>query len=161
MLSQKASCVLNQIFTLVHQTILSIFIHLLATMHIVVLFWTVSIQMHELEIMDVTSTPKSSAYIDIFFLKIGAQDRLRFKLYDKQDDFIFPIVYFPFICSNIPYFVSGPVLNQKINKSSICDSYYVDIIVLFFMLIWLFETIDFPIVFYINAIFVCFRVKFE
>jgi 16S rRNA A1518/A1519 N6-dimethyltransferase RsmA/KsgA/DIM1 with predicted DNA glycosylase/AP lyase activity len=32
-------------------------------------------------------------------------------LYDKQDDFIFPIVYFPFICSNIPYFVSGPVLN--------------------------------------------------
>jgi len=29
------------------------------------------------------------------------------------------------------------------------------------MLIWLFETIDFPKVFYIKAIFVCFPVKFE
>jgi hypothetical protein len=29
----------------------------------------------------------------------------------KQDYFLFPIVYFPFICSNIPKFVSGPVFN--------------------------------------------------
>jgi hypothetical protein len=28
--------------------------------------------------------------------------RLRTKLYDKRDDFNFPIVNFPFICSNIP-----------------------------------------------------------
>jgi hypothetical protein len=28
--------------------------------------------------------------------------RLRTKLYDKRDDFNFPIVNFPFVCSNIP-----------------------------------------------------------
>jgi hypothetical protein len=27
---------------------------------------------------------------------------IRTKLYDKRDDFNFPIVNFPFICSNIP-----------------------------------------------------------
>jgi hypothetical protein len=35
-------------------------------------------------------------------LEIDSEGRLRTKLYDKRDDFNFPIVNFPFICSNIP-----------------------------------------------------------
>ena len=35
-------------------------------------------------------------------LEIDSEDRLITKLYDKRDDFNFPIVNFPFICSNIP-----------------------------------------------------------
>ena len=35
-----------------------------------------------------------------------SEERIRTKLYDKRDDFNFPIVNFPFICSNIP---SAPV----------------------------------------------------
>ena len=35
-------------------------------------------------------------------LEIEIEDRLRAKLYDKRDDFNFPIVNFPFMCSNIP-----------------------------------------------------------
>jgi hypothetical protein len=34
--------------------------------------------------------------------EIDNNGRLRTKLYDKKDDFNFPIVNFPFICSNIP-----------------------------------------------------------
>ena len=33
---------------------------------------------------------------------IDSEGRLRTKLYDKRDGFNFPIVNFPFICSNIP-----------------------------------------------------------
>jgi hypothetical protein len=35
-------------------------------------------------------------------LKINSEGWLRWKLYDKRDDFNFPIVNFTFICSNIP-----------------------------------------------------------
>jgi hypothetical protein len=36
---------------------------------------------------------------------IDSEQSLRTKLYDKRDDFNFPILNFPFICSNIP---TGP-----------------------------------------------------
>ena len=35
-------------------------------------------------------------------LEIDSEGRLRTKIYDKRDDFNFPIVNFPIICSNIP-----------------------------------------------------------
>jgi len=38
----------------------------------------------------------------LLHLEIDSEGRLRKKLYDKGDDFNFPIVNFPFICSNIP-----------------------------------------------------------
>jgi hypothetical protein len=38
----------------------------------------------------------------IIHLEIDSEGRLRTKLYDKRDEFNFPIVNFPFICSNIP-----------------------------------------------------------
>jgi hypothetical protein len=36
------------------------------------------------------------------YLEIDNEGLLRTKLYDKRDYFNFPIVNFPFICSNIP-----------------------------------------------------------
>ena len=42
----------------------------------------------------------SASYLDLH-LEIDSECRLRMKLYDKRDDFNFPIVNFPFICSNI------------------------------------------------------------
>jgi hypothetical protein len=50
--------------------------------------------------------------------------RLRTKLYDKRDDFNFPIVNFPFICSNIPAAPAyGVYISQLIRYSRACGSY--------------------------------------
>jgi hypothetical protein len=54
----------------------------------------------ELEIKNTTDTERSASYLDLH-LEIDSEDRLRTELYDKRDDFNFPIVSFPFICSNI------------------------------------------------------------
>jgi hypothetical protein len=55
----------------------------------------------ELEIKDTTDTDRSASYLDLH-LEIYREGQLRTKLYDKRDDFNFPIVNFPFISSNIP-----------------------------------------------------------
>ena len=55
----------------------------------------------ELEIKDTTYTDRSASYLDLH-LEINSEERLRTKLFDKRDDFNFPIVNFPFICSKIP-----------------------------------------------------------
>jgi hypothetical protein len=55
----------------------------------------------ELEKKDTTDTDRSASYLDLH-LEIDSEGRIRTKLYDKRDDFNFPIVNFPFICSNIP-----------------------------------------------------------
>jgi len=55
----------------------------------------------KLEIKNNTNTDMSASYLDIH-LEIDSEGRLRTKLDDKRDDFNFPIVNFPFICSNIP-----------------------------------------------------------
>jgi hypothetical protein len=55
----------------------------------------------ELEIKDTTDTDRSASYLDLY-LEIDSEGRLRTKLFDKRDGFNFPIVNFPFICSNIP-----------------------------------------------------------
>jgi len=52
-------------------------------------------------IKDTTDTDRSASNLDQY-LEIEREVRLRTKLYDKRDDFNFPIVNFPFICSNIP-----------------------------------------------------------
>ena len=54
-----------------------------------------------LEIKDTTNTDRSASYFDQT-LEIDSEERRRTKLYDKRYDFNFPIVNFPFICSNIP-----------------------------------------------------------
>ena len=55
----------------------------------------------ELEIKDTTDAAMSASYLDLH-LKINSEGQLRTKLYDKRDDINFPILNFPFICSNIP-----------------------------------------------------------
>ena len=67
-----------------------------------------SIYPSELEIKDTTESTKSTSYIDCL-LEIDNSGKLYTKVYDKRDDFNFPIVNFPFLCCNIPaspaYFV--------------------------------------------------------
>ena len=55
----------------------------------------------EIKIKDTTDTDRSTSYLDLH-LEIDSEGRLRMKLYDKRDEFNFPIVNFPFTCSNIP-----------------------------------------------------------
>jgi hypothetical protein len=79
----------------------------------------------ELEIKDTTDTDRSASYLDLH-LEIDSEGRLRTKLYDKRVDFNFPIVYFPFICSNIPAVPAYGVytgISQMIRYSRACGSY--------------------------------------
>jgi hypothetical protein len=55
---------------------------------------------YPIEIKDTTDTARSAANLDLH-LEVDSEGRLRTKLYDKRDDLNFPIVKFPFICSNI------------------------------------------------------------
>ena len=67
----------------------------------------------------------SASYLDLH-LEINSEGRLRTKLYDKRDDFNFPIVNFPFICSNIPATPAYGVytgISQMIWYSRACGSY--------------------------------------
>jgi hypothetical protein len=68
----------------------------------------------ELEIKDTTDTDRSASY-----LEIDSEGRLRTKIYDKRDDFNFPIVNFPFICSNIP---AAPAYGVYISDDTIFQS---------------------------------------
>jgi hypothetical protein len=77
----------------------------------------------QLEINDTTDTERSASYLDLH-LEIDSEWRLRTKRYDKRDDFNFPIVNFPFICSKIlatPTY--GVYISQLIRYSRACGSY--------------------------------------
>ena len=76
----------------------------------------------ELEIKDTTDTDRSASYLDIH-LEIDSEGRLRTKLYDKRDDFNFPIANFLLICSNITAAPAYAVyISQLIEYSSACGS---------------------------------------
>ena len=77
---------------------------------------------NEPEIKDTTYTDRSASYLDLH-LKIDSEGRLRTKLYDKRDYFNFPIMNFPFICSNIlaaPAY--GVYVSQLVRYSRACGS---------------------------------------
>jgi hypothetical protein len=58
-------------------------------------------------------------------LEIDSNDRLRMNLCDKSDYFNFPIVNFPFICSNIPARpASGVYISQLVQYSKVGGSYH-------------------------------------
>jgi hypothetical protein len=77
----------------------------------------------ELERNDTTDTDRSASYLDLH-LEIDSVGRLKVKLYDKRDDFNFPIENFPFKCSNIPAApVYGVCISQLIRYSRACSSY--------------------------------------
>ena len=76
----------------------------------------------ELQIKDTTDTDKSASYIDLHF-EIDSEGRLTKEHYDKRDDFNFPIVNFPFICSNIPAAPAyGVYISELIRFSRACGS---------------------------------------
>ena len=57
-------------------------------------------------------------------LEIDSGVRFRTKLYDKRYDFNFPIVNFPFICSNIPAAPAyGVYISHMITYSRACGFY--------------------------------------
>ena len=77
----------------------------------------------ELEIKDTTDSGRSASYLDLH-LEIDNQGRLCTKLYDKRDDFNFPIVNFPFLCGNIPSAPAyGVFVSQLIRYSRACGKY--------------------------------------
>jgi hypothetical protein len=77
----------------------------------------------EFEIKDTTDTGRPASYLDIH-LEIDSEGRLRTKLYDKRDNFNFPIVNFPFMCSNIPAATAYVgYFSQLIRYSRVCGSY--------------------------------------
>ena len=77
----------------------------------------------EFEIKDTTDTDRSTSYLDLH-LEMDSEGRLRTKHYDKRDHFNFPIVNFPFICSNIPAAPAyGVYISQLIRYSRACGSY--------------------------------------
>ena len=65
----------------------------------------------------------SFSYLDLH-LEIDSEDRLRTKLYEKIDHFNFPIVNFPFMCSNILAAPAhGVYASQLIRYSTACGFY--------------------------------------
>jgi hypothetical protein len=78
----------------------------------------------ELEIKDATDTDRSASHLDLH-LEIDSQGQLRSKFNDKRDYFNFPIVNFPFICSNIPVAPAYGVYISRllIRYSRACGSY--------------------------------------
>ena len=73
----------------------------------------------ELEIKDTTDTDMSASYLDIH-LRIDSEAAVK----NKRDHFNFPIVNFPFICSNIPAAPAyGEYLSQLIRYSRAWGSY--------------------------------------
>jgi hypothetical protein len=77
----------------------------------------------ELQIKDTTDTYRSASYLDLH-LQIDSERRSRTKLYDKRDDFNFPIANFPCIYSNIPAAPAyGVYISQLIRYSGACGSY--------------------------------------
>ena len=65
----------------------------------------------------------SALYLDLH-LEIDIAEQLRTKLYNKREDFNFPIVNFPFRCSNIPEAPGyGEYISQLIRYSRDCGTY--------------------------------------
>ena len=75
----------------------------------------------------ISSTYTDTDRYDSYFyqhLKIDSEGRLRTKLYDKRDDFNFPIVNFPSICSNIPAAPAyGVYISLLMRYFSACGAY--------------------------------------
>jgi hypothetical protein len=67
---------------------------------------------------------RSASYFDLH-LEIDTKGKLNTKLYDKRDDFNFPIINFPFLSSNIPSAPAyGVYVSQLICYSRACGEYH-------------------------------------
>ena len=73
----------------------------------------------ELEIKETTETAASSSYLDCYlYIDSG---KLTIRLYDKRDDFNFPIVNFPSLSSNI---TSAPAYGVYVSVNPLCQSLF-------------------------------------
>ena len=76
----------------------------------------------ELEIKETTETSASSSYLGCYLYIHNGKFTTR--LYDKRDDFSFPIVNFPFLSSNIPSAPAyGVYISQFIRYARACSNY--------------------------------------
>jgi hypothetical protein len=77
----------------------------------------------ELEINETSESFSSTSYLDLF-LEFDSQGNLTTKIYDKRDDFNFPIVNFPYLSSNIPTSPAyGVFVSQLIRYARACSRY--------------------------------------
>ena len=75
----------------------------------------------ELEIKDTTESANSASYLDLL-LTTNIDGKLVTKIYDKRDDFRFPIINFPFLDSNIPSLPAyGVYISQLVRYSRACS----------------------------------------
>ena len=82
----------------------------------------------ELQIKDTKDTDMSALCFDLH-LEIDIAGRLRTKFYNKRENFNFPIVNFPFICSNIPEAPGyGEYISQLLRYSRACDPIRISLI---------------------------------
>jgi hypothetical protein len=82
----------------------------------------------ELKIKDTIDTDRSASFL-VLHLEIDSEGLLRMKFCHKRDDFNFPIVNLPFICSNIPAVPAyGIYISQLIRYSIACGSYKISLI---------------------------------
>ena len=64
----------------------------------------------------------------LFRLEFDEDGKLYTFLYDKRDDFYFPIVHFPYLSSNIPESRAyGVFVSQLIRYARVCSKYMYDI----------------------------------
>ena len=71
-------------------------------------------------------TTDTYRYVSYFYIHLenDSEGRLRPKHYNTRDDFNFPIVNFPFICSKIPAAPAyGVYISQIMRYSRACGSY--------------------------------------
>ena len=81
------------------------------------------IRPNELKGKDITDTQQSTSYLDIH-IAIENGGRLKTNLYDKRDDFTFPIVIYPFINGNVQASTAYEVyISQIIRYSRHCVQY--------------------------------------
>jgi hypothetical protein len=77
----------------------------------------------EHELTDTKNTARCAAYLDLH-IEIDSEGWLRTLRYKKRDDFNFPIMNFPFICSTIP---TAPAyefhISQPVRNFGICGFY--------------------------------------
>ena len=68
---------------------------------LIIYYWALCFYANILQLKDTTNTARSASYVDIH-LDIDSERRLLTKHYVKRDGICFPIMNFPYICSNIP-----------------------------------------------------------
>ena len=83
------------------------------------------IYLNDFEVKDTIDTQMPANYLNLH-VEIDNGGSLKIKLFDKCDEFTFPIVNFLFVSSNIPASpVYGVYISRQIRYSRDCDNYSV------------------------------------